>query len=278
MPQTLRSVVACCLFASACNLWSSARLDPSAGGTANGSGAIYTNLPCDVDAVLSTYCRTCHGPVPLGGAPMSLITYDDLMAPAKSDPSQRVADVCLARMQDPSSPMPPTPPAMAAADVQTFAAWLGGGAPMGDCVIGNDPLNAAPTCTSGATWNGGDDGSSRMHPGRACIDCHSQSREGPRFAIAGTVYPTGHEPNDCNAADVGGAQVVITDANGATLTLNANAVGNFYTSHAVALPYRAKVTYMGRTRAMSAAQTSGDCNACHTQDGANNAPGRITAP
>ena len=47
-------------------------------------------------------------------------------------------------------------------------------------------------------------------------------------------------------------------------------------------PYKAKVTYTtaGRTyeRVMVAAQTSGDCNSCHTQTGANMAPGRITIP
>jgi hypothetical protein len=46
----------------------------------------------------------------------------------------------------------------------------------------------------------------------------------------------------------------------------------------VATPFRAKVTYMGRERDMAAGQTSGDCNACHTQSGAMSAPGRIILP
>jgi len=228
--------------------------------------------------VLSTYCYACHGPLPAGGAPMSLVTYAELMAPAKSDPSLRVADVCLSRMRDAQQPMPPQGASPSAAEVQTFADWLGAGAPMGDCMPVNDPLNAAPTCTSGQSWNGGNEGSSRMHPGVACISCHSSSREAPRFMLAGTVYPTGHEPADCNAAGVGGAQVIITDANGATTTLTANSVGNFYSQRNVAIPYHAEVVFNGKTRSMAAAQTSGDCNGCHTQDGANGAPGRITLP
>ena len=36
-----------------------------------------------------------------------------------------------------------------------------------------------------------------MRPGHACITCHTQEDEGPVFAFAGTVYPTGHEPNEC---------------------------------------------------------------------------------
>jgi hypothetical protein len=33
-----------------------------------------------------------------------------------------------------------------------------------------------------------------------------------------------------------------------------------------------------KERAMVAAQTTGICNSCHTQDGTNLAPGRITVP
>ena len=34
----------------------------------------------------------------------------------------------------------------------------------------------------------------------------------------------------------------------------------------------------GKVRAMAQAVSSGDCNACHTLHGAQNAPGRIMAP
>ncbi len=43
-------------------------------------------------------------------------------------------------------------------------------------------------------------------------------------------------------------------------------------------PYRAKVTSAQGERAMAAEQTSGDCNGCHTTEGANGAPGRIVSP
>jgi hypothetical protein len=46
----------------------------------------------------------------------------------------------------------------------------------------------------------------------------------------------------------------------------------------VVTPFHAKVTYMGRERAMATAQTSGDCNSCHTQNGTMSAPGRILLP
>ena len=36
--------------------------------------------------------------------------------------------------------------------------------------------------------------------------------------------------------------------------------------------------YDDRVRMMVASQTAGNCNSCHTQNGANGAPGRIMAP
>jgi len=136
-------------------------------------------------------------------------------------------------------------------------------------------------CTSNQSWTHGNSGSSSMHPGRACISCHDTSRDAPSFQIAGTVYPTAHEPDDCNGvSSTSGAQVVITDANGVVLTLKPNSVGNFYDPGrpTIALPYHAKVLRNGVERAMTDAQTSGDCNSCHTVDGANGAPGRIMLP
>ena len=113
----------------------------------------------------------------------------------------------------------------------------------------------------------------------ACINCHSSGGEGPRFTIAGTVYPTAHEPDLCNGASGSdGAQVVVTDANGKAISLTPNSAGNFYYTGTVATPFRAKVTYMGRERDMAATQTSGDCNLCHTQSGTMSAPGRIILP
>jgi cytochrome c553 len=140
----------------------------------------------------------------------------------------------------------------------------------------NDPLNAAAKCTSNRMWTQGDRGSASMHPGVACINCHKNEPRAPTLTIAGTVYPSGHEPNDCNGA--AGANVVITDANGKVTTLVTNSAGNFRTSAAIATPYTAKVTFNGKERAMQASQTVGDCNSCHTATGANNAPGRITLP
>lgn len=124
-------------------------------------------------------------------------------------------------------------------------------------------------CTSMKTWNGNT--GAAMAPGYPCIACHF-------FSIAGTIYPTAHEPNNCDGASLGGVSVVVTGADGQTLTITPNSAGNFYATSAISSPFTAKVVSDNGTRAMMTAQTSGDCNSCHTNPGANGAPGRIMLP
>jgi cytochrome c553 len=147
-------------------------------------------------------------------------------------------------------------------------------------VVKDDPLGAAPTCTSQTTWTKGENSS--MAPGQACITCHRAEGEGPLFPLAGTLYPTGHEPDDCNGVNgaLAGARIVVTGANGGVVTLTPNAAGNFYaTTQPISFPYKVKVVNaLGEERVMLTATSNGDCNACHTQAGASGAPGRVTVP
>ena len=100
----------------------------------------------------------------------------------------------------------------------------------------------------------------------------------PSYQIAGTLYPTGHEPSRCQAAGVQGAIIAILDANGTTFLFSVSSVGNFAGSNAVAAPFKAEVRFAGKTRAMATPQTNGDCNICHTENGASGAPGRVLLP
>ena len=51
------------------------------------------------------------------------------------------------------------------------------------------------------------------------------------------------------------------------------------TRHPFVLPCTAEVHFQGRVRRMVRLETTtGDCNACHTQDGAMDTPGRIVIP
>jgi MYXO-CTERM domain-containing protein len=129
-------------------------------------------------------------------------------------------------------------------------------------------------CSGGLAWTGGDKGSANMHPGSACVDCHA-ANGGPHFTIAGTIYPS-KAPDDCLGST--DASIEITGADGKLLTITANEAGNFYTELAVKTPYQVKVVSGGKSKIMGSAQTSGDCNSCHTEAGANAAPGRVTLP
>jgi hypothetical protein len=206
---------------------------------------------------------------------MSLMTYQDVTA--KNAAGVVIAQRALARMKSLNARMPPPPaPAVSPAETAMFEAWVTAGTPSSECVATPGPFDGPPVCTSGTFWTGGDEGSSRMYPGRDCITCHAQHNDAPRFQIAGTVYPTGHEPNDCNGAT--NAVVEITDANGTVITLPINSAGNFFTTSAVAFPIRPSVVFNGKRRSMNSSPRNGNCNNCHTQDGANGAPGRITLP
>lgn len=248
---------------------------PTGGGTTTP-----TDLPCDVSALLQAKCTSCHSSPPSGGAPMPLVSYADLTAKSLSDPSKTFAEQSVVRMQNTASPMPPGGGATSS-DVQVLQSWITAGYPNGACDAGTTTTNDYNTpvvCTSGAT-NTASEGS-QMRPGRACNACHAQSGgEAPQFSIAGTVYPTAHEPDNCVGVGSGAVQVVIMDTNGNTqLTLSTNSSGNFDSRTAISTPYRAKVVANGKERVMSATQTDGDCNSCHTETGANGAPGRIMAP
>jgi mono/diheme cytochrome c family protein len=243
-----------------------------------------TGLPCDVQAILEDRCIACHS----GTSPPPLLSYANLLAPSPTDPQKTLAQLSLDRMKSITNPMPPKPAEAPAADeIQVFEDWVKAGSPKGATCTDTPPDGGAPDggdgggvskCTSGKTWANGNQGSALMHPGTACNACHQQ-QGGPNLRIAGTLYPTLHEPNDCNgSAPPPALTVVITDKNGRVTRIPVNAAGNFSTRTRVTPPYKAAVTDGTKTRAMVGSVTAGDCNSCHTDPGANGAPGRVMAP
>jgi len=125
----------------------------------------------------------------------------------------------------------------------------------------------------------GDFDSSWMHPGLDCVGCHATS-SGPDLWIGGTVYAGDGQLDDCGG--VAGVQVDVTDAHGTVTSLTSGPTGNFFLKKSDApgftAPYTVKLSINGAERTMSASQTEGGCNSCHTQTGANGAPGRILEP
>lgn len=246
-------------------------------------------LPCDVAALLASKCVSCHSNPPLANVPEALVSYADLTAPSKGDPTISAAAMALQRMKSATSPMPPAPASPpTAAEIAAFEAWVTAGTPMGTCGdtdAGTNPFDAPAQCTSMVTSTVLE--GATMNPGKACIACHVVNADAnAQLTIGGTAYATAHEPDDCNAQVVTGpamntAVVEITDKNGAVISLKVDSVGNFSRRTflgPVAMPYTAKIKYNGLERVMIASQTTGDCNSCHTQAGTKNAPGRILLP
>jgi cytochrome c551/c552 len=120
--------------------------------TSTGTGGP-SGLPCEVDTVLKSRCQSCHASTPLFGAPMPLVTYADLHAPAKSDASKMVYELVEARTHDTAKPMPQPPNApLSAADQKTIDDWVAAGAPMGAACGGTSSSSStgsggAPACT-----------------------------------------------------------------------------------------------------------------------------------
>jgi cytochrome c5 len=265
---------------------------PEDGRTGPAGSGLITGLPCDVQALLENRCIACHDGTRAGVPPM--LDYDDLVAPSKLYPGKTVAVAALSRMKSTTTPMPP-PPAVPpeVEEIETFETWVILGAPRaGKCTdpppefdpdeqrVDAAPLPALEGCTSGQAWTGGDNGSPIMHPGRACNACH-QELGGPNLKIAGTIYPSAHEPDDCNGSKPPPTlTVTVTDSKERVLELTANAVGNYYIERTGKLtpPFRARISNGTKTREMMGSVTSGDCNSCHTVSGLNGAPGRIMAP
>ncbi len=135
---------------------------------------------------------------------------------------------------------------------------------------------ATPTCTSSHHWILGDLGTSLMHPGQSCIQCHAQHGGAPHYFAAGTVMGGVHDEDDCRG--VSNVTVRVTGADGQVRESTTNLNGNFSFDSGIATPYTAEIEVGGVTRAMLTPQTDGDCMSCHTVVGRNLAPGRIVVP
>lgn len=245
------------------------------------------DLPCDLSAVIDAKCASCHSDPPSDGAPTSLLTIADLRAPSITDGSVTMAEQSIARMQDPLRPMPPGGGA-SDDEIAAFQGLVDSAYAGGDCQPSAPPdpaFEGESVCTSGKSWPKNNFGNGfSMQPGKACNECH-KTKHGPNLDFGGTVYPTGHEPDLCygvNGSSSSDVIVEITGSNGAVIDLHVTASGNFGRENTtLTMPYRAKVISANGERVMSAEQTSGDCNSCHTEDGQGDmstAPGRIVVP
>jgi cytochrome c5 len=290
MSAAMPLVVASCSSSSdATDSAADAGLEQGPAGT-----GLATGLPCDVQAVIENRCIACHDGT---GAPPKLLDFATLVAPSTKDPAKSRALVAVELMR--GGAMPPRPAVGPADDeIASFEDWVNNGTyreptacttppprtpsqvPDAGTSSGGGDASAPGECTSGQRWTQANQGSPLMHPGTACNACHQVSG-GPNLRLAGTIYPTAHEPNDCNGV-APPLTVIVTDSRGTTFTMPVNAAGNFLLPQQGGkpprAPFKARITDGTKERAMQGSVTSGDCNSCHTTTGVNGAPGRIMAP
>ena len=92
------------------------------------SGDDGEDIPCEVQEALATACGLCHGSDPAFGAPMPLVSLDDFMVPAKSDPTRRNYEVVVERMTAETGVMPPNGD-ISDEDAATILDWIDAGMP-----------------------------------------------------------------------------------------------------------------------------------------------------
>lgn len=253
-------------------------------------------IPCDVQAVIENRCLSCHGTEAPQGPP--LLKYEDFEAKSTRDPEMTRGQVAADLMT--KKEMPKAPGKASDAEIGIVNDWVTGGMKRSDeaCILappdagasdggggqdGGAPGVDAGLCTSGERWTQGNTKSPLMHPGGACIACHSTTQGGPTLSFAGTVFPSLHEVDDCNGSKAP-ITVVVKDRRGRAVTMQTNAAGNFmaFTDTVQDLnmrpPYTVEVRQPGKTsRKMIRTITGGDCNGCHTTAG-NGPRGRIVEP
>jgi hypothetical protein len=128
---------------------------------AAGTGGTMVGNACPV--TIFQQCKACHDGKGTAGAPMGLLTYEDLRAPSHTNAAIPVFKMIQTRVHDTVKPMPMTGQ-LPAADLAVIDAWVAGGAP--DCGFAHAAQAAAG---AGAAAGSGamTAGAGAMNAGRA---------------------------------------------------------------------------------------------------------------
>jgi hypothetical protein len=104
------------------------------------------SLPCGVAQALKAKCQACHGRPPVFGAPMSLLTYADTLAPAPGGKGLLVWQAMKSKLEKGLMPPPATPTGpLTAAEKAALTTWLAAGAPGSDDACAPGPDAGVPT-------------------------------------------------------------------------------------------------------------------------------------
>lgn len=111
-----------------------------------GSASGNTPFPCDVGATLQNKCWGCHGSPTQYGAPMTLLTWEDVHKKTR-DGQQEIYQRMATRIHSVNDPMPPMNAGVLSPDqLNILDGWIANGAPAG---------NGCPPPPSGGGGSGG---------------------------------------------------------------------------------------------------------------------------
>jgi len=107
---------------------------------------------CSALSVFRGNCQTCHAATPLYGAPMPLLTIDNLRARSVTNPGKYVYELVGQRIHDDQKPMPPpsTNDRLTATEAAAVDAWIAAGA-----TGGSDPSCSGSTVGPTSSTGGG---------------------------------------------------------------------------------------------------------------------------
>jgi hypothetical protein len=161
-------------------------LGPITDGGRGSTGS--TGLPCEVEEVLISGCRDCHGDPPRWGAPMALMTWEDTQLPSVTDSTVPVHEMMTLRLNAATDPMPPSRnDEMTDEEKAILSAWLDDGAPA---------AAAADTCApdgDAGLPDGG--GGTIVPPPLPCEDPYEFLAHDPGNPELGYLVPTGGNGN-----------------------------------------------------------------------------------
>jgi len=208
-----------------------------------------------VQAILNAQCVGCHSNPPVNGSLSPLVTFGDMSATSKEDPSKNQAQESLVKLQ--AGQMPPGSSAGAnAAAISAFQTWIAGNYQVGcgqDAGVPPpppDPFGGQPPYVPGTP--GGD---SSHNPGQDCMGHHNHG-----FTWAGTL-------KDTNGNAIAKAEVRLLDANGVGTSVYTDSLGNFHSSKSWTGPAHVGARNANNKALMVAPITKGGCNSCHANGG-----------
>jgi hypothetical protein len=216
--------------------------------------------------MLAAKCTSCHSDPPTDNSLCGLVTFADLVAPAKENPTMNEAEFSVLRMQSTVSPMPPAAlllPATAS-DIATLQNWINAGYPSGQCSpdagVGGGPVDVF----KGQPPYVAMPGDKAHNAGRDCLSCHG-------FGIAGTLY-------SAKGTAVANAEVRLVDGSGNAFSVYSGPNGNFYSGTTFTSGAHTGVRNAAGQAVMVGPITYGGCNKCHCTGGASCTTTRLHLP